>query len=232
MSLSFHFLDSLGRTLVNDARTGVLDKLEPPRRNITGALRVPLSAKLRDRGAACGVGKVETGTVNVGTKVVVMPENLQTEISGIYIEDVSVEQAFCGDNVRIALKGISDDDFHPGSIICPADDPCPATCSFDAHLVIMDVKNIIAPGYQAVLHIHSLICEVEVDQILAEINPKTKEIIQKRPRFVRQGQHAAVRLKTTQPIAVDTFERCKQLGRFVLRSEGVNVAIGMIRRIK
>ncbi|KAL0211091.1 hypothetical protein P9112_009389 [Eukaryota sp. TZLM1-RC] len=210
----------------------VLDQLEPPRRNIEGPLRIPISAKLRDRGSTIGIGKIESGSIKVGDKLKISPQNISTEVSGLYIQDESVDIAYSGDNVRVGLKGVAEDDFHLGSVISGIDDPCAYTDLFDAHLVVLDVKNILAAGYQAVLHVHSLIIEVTVESILAEVNPKTKEIIQKRPRFIKQGQHAAVRLRTSQPIAIEPFDKMKQLGRFVLRTEGINIGIGMVKRLK
>ncbi|KAL0227761.1 hypothetical protein RCL1_003904 [Eukaryota sp. TZLM3-RCL] len=210
----------------------VLEAMEPPKRNVEGPVRLAVTAKLRDRGTGCAIGKLESGMLKTGDKLLLQPEGIQTEATALFIEEDQVDSVQSGANVRIALKGVGEEEIHIGSVLCSPEDPCPATSCFDAHVVVMDVKNIIAVGYQAVLHIHALAIEVEVDQILAEINPKTKEIVQRKPRFIRTNQHAAVRFKTSHPIAVETFERFRQYGRFVLRDEGHNIAVGMIKKLR
>lgn len=53
----------------------VLDNLEIPPRDPNGPLRIPVLDKMRDRGIVI-FGKVESGTVNLGDKLSIMPSNL------------------------------------------------------------------------------------------------------------------------------------------------------------
>lgn len=63
----------------------------------------------------------ESGRVKKGDKLLLMPNKTDVEISGIYTEQADeMEQAFAGDNVRLRLKGINDEDIQPGpSAITP-----------------------------------------------------------------------------------------------------------------
>jgi len=53
----------------------ILDEMPVPPREATGTLRIPVLDKMRERGVVA-FGKVESGTVNLGDRIVVMPSNL------------------------------------------------------------------------------------------------------------------------------------------------------------
>lgn len=53
----------------------ILDNMELPKRDPTGPIRIPILDKMKDRGIVV-FGKVESGTINMGEKLVLMPSNL------------------------------------------------------------------------------------------------------------------------------------------------------------
>ncbi len=71
-------------------------------------------------------------------------------------------QALCGDNVRIRLRGISDEDVSPGFVLTSAIKPIQAATHFEAQLAIVESKNIICAGYSCVLHLHTVAEEVTI----------------------------------------------------------------------
>ena len=87
-------------------------------------------------------------------------------------------------------------------------------------VVILEHKNIIAPGYSAVCHIHTVAEEVKVDALICLIDKKTNEKSKIRPRFVKQDQIAIMRFKSDGVICMEPFKDMPQLGRFTLRDEG------------
>lgn len=71
---------------------------------------VPISEKYKDLGTMV-VGKIESGRVAKGDTVLMMPNRVAVEVSAIYNEmEDEVPRALCGDNVRMRLKGIEDED--------------------------------------------------------------------------------------------------------------------------
>lgn len=52
------------------------------------------------------------------------------------------------------------------------------------------------------------------------IDKKTGRRSKKPPMFVKKGQVVVVRIETTGPICLETYESYQQLGRFTLRDEG------------
>ena len=71
-----------------------------------------------------------------------------------------MDQAYCGDNIRLRLRGISDEDISPGFVLTSTSKPIKAVTAFKADLSIMETKNIICSGYSCVLHVHTLAEEV------------------------------------------------------------------------
>lgn len=129
------------------------------------------------------------------------------------------------------MKGIEEDEIQPGFVICSKKSPVKTTTLFDAQLAILDHKNIICAGYNAVLHIHSAAEEISIQALLHLIDKKTGKKTRKPPQFVKQGQKCIARIETAGPICLETFEKLPQLGRFTLRDEGKTVAIGKVTKV-
>ena len=73
-----------------------------------------------------------------------MPNKAQVEVSAIYTETADeLEQAFCGDNIRLRLRGIGDDEIQPGYVLTSLARPVKVATTFKADLSIIDAKNII-----------------------------------------------------------------------------------------
>mmetsp|Transcript_41978 Transcript_41978/g.68087 ORF Transcript_41978/g.68087 Transcript_41978/m.68087 type:complete len:99 (-) Transcript_41978:20-316(-) len=83
----------------------------------------------------------------------------------------------------------------------------------------------------AVLHIHSAIEEVVLEELLAIVDKKTGKTLQKHPKFVRPGQTCSCRFSVQQPICVEVYKEFPQLGRFMLRDEGKTVGVGVITKL-
>lgn len=65
-------------------------------------------------------------------------------------QDVSV--AICGDNIRLRLKGIDDSEISPGFVLTDPQHPVHAVTRFEVILSILETKNIISAGYNAIIH--------------------------------------------------------------------------------
>lgn len=194
------------------------------------------------------VGKIESGHVKKGSHVLMMPNKVSihrwigykmliflqqsVEITAIYNEtEEEIEQAVCGDNIRLRLKGIEEDEVSPGFVLCSKKNPVPTTTVFEAQLAILEHKSIICAGYTAVLHVHAASEEITLSALLHLIDKKTGKRSKRPPQFVKQGQKAIARIETSGPICIETFAKLPQLGRFTLRDEGKTVAIGKVTKV-
>lgn len=79
-----------------------------------------------------------------------------------WCDEDEVEQVCAGDNIKLKLKGVEEADVQPGFVVCSPEAPCKVGRIFDAEVMILDYKSIIAPGYRCVLHIHAATEDVMV----------------------------------------------------------------------
>ena len=55
-----------------------------------------------------------------------------------------------------------------GFVLCDPDNLCHVGSCFDAQIAILEHKSIICAGYSAVLHIHSVVEEVQIKVALED----------------------------------------------------------------
>lgn len=153
------------------------------------------------------------------------------EISGIYFEEQEVATAQAGDNIKLKLKGIEEDEVSTGFVICHPEKPVHVAKHFVAKLMVMDIKNIIAPGYTAVMHIHMASEEVTIVKFICMIDKKTGEKIAKRPKYLIQGDAAIVQFECKAVVCMEPIDVSSQLARITLRDEGKTIAMGQVLKI-
>ncbi|VDC02078.1 unnamed protein product [Peniophora sp. CBMAI 1063] len=208
-----------------------LDALPMIGRNINAPLMMPISEKYKDLGTVA-VGKIESGAMRKGDTLLVMPNRQTVEVAGIANElDEEVQAAFSGDNVRVKLRGIEDEEISPGFVLSSHAKPVKAVKTFEAQLAILEHKNIICAGYSAVMHVHTLAEEVTLSALLHYFDKSTGRKSRKPPQFAKRGQRIVALVETSQPVCVERFADYPQLGRFTLRDEGKTVAIGKVTKL-
>ncbi len=192
-----------------------LDALHIEGRDPAAPLRIPVLDRYHDRGTL-SLGKVESGQVKVGQKVVVMPTKNQYEVQAILINDLPVRTAKPGENVKVKLGGAGVEDVQKGFVLCDAGRPCHAATRFEATLALVDLlehRPIFSPGYNCVVHLHTAEEECTVAELLTIEDKKTGET-KKRPRFARQGNviTARIRVRACDAMRCDAM-RCDAMGR-------------------
>jgi len=93
-----------------------------------------------------------------------------------------------------------------------------------------DQEKIFSKGYKAVMHIHTIQAECEVDQILYQMDKKTKKKIQS--PIIKKFCDGALKIKLEKPICIEKFEDNITMGRFTLRDENKTIAIGKIMKLQ
>ncbi|KAF8591582.1 hypothetical protein K439DRAFT_1380625 [Ramaria rubella] len=209
----------------------LLDALPMVDRKVNGPVMIPISEKYKDMGTIA-VGKIESGRLYKGDLLLLMPNHTNVEVSAIYNEmEDELQAAQCGDNVRIRLRGVDDEDISPGFVLTSPERPIKAVKQFEAQLAILDHKNIICAGYSAIMHIHTLAEEVTLAALISYFDKKTGRRSKKPPQFAKRGQKIVALVQTTAPVCVERFSDYPQMGRFTLRDEGKTIAIGKITRL-
>ncbi|WVO15363.1 translation elongation factor Tu [Cryptococcus depauperatus] len=208
-----------------------LDNIEIMDRNIDAPFMLPISEKYNELGTMV-MGKIESGRMKKGDTLLMMPNKHSIDVTAIFSEQGDeMEMAFCGDNIRMRISGVSDDVVKPGFVLTSPQKPIKAVKAFKADISILDTKNIICPGYSAVLHVHTLAEEITITKFIAYYEKKTRRKSKKPPQFAKTGMLISAVVETAAPICIEKFDDYKMLGRFTLRDEGKTVAIGKVTKL-
>ncbi|XP_054612134.1 eukaryotic peptide chain release factor GTP-binding subunit ERF3A isoform X2 [Dunckerocampus dactyliophorus] len=207
-----------------------LDSLPNFTRSSDGPVRLPIVDKYKDMGTVI-LGKLESGSISKAQQLVMMPNRHIVEVLSLLSDEVETDDAGPGENLKMRLKGIEEEEILPGFILCSPDNLCHTGRTFDAQIVIIEHKSIICPGYNAVLHLHTCIEEVQISALICMVDKKTGEKSKTRPRFVKQDQVCIARFRAAGVICMETFKDFPQMGRFTLRDEGKTIAIGKVLKL-
>ncbi len=209
-----------------------LDEFTEPPKPIEKPLRVPIQDVYTITGVGTvPVGRVETGKMKVGDPVMIMPEGLPAEIKSIETHHTPMQEAQAGDNIGFNLRGVSKTDFHRGSVLGPPSNPPTIAKEFLAQIIVVFHPTAIAAGYTPVLHAHTAQVAATITEIVAKIDPRTGQPTEEKPKTIKTGDSAIVRITPLRPVVLETFKEFPELGRFALRDMGSTVAAGIVREV-
>src|SRR3989338_2835103 len=175
------------------------------------------------------VGKIETGVMKVGMKVIILPgrtgKGIEGELKTIEMHHESMPQAEAGDNVGISIRGVGKKDVARGDVVCDAAHPAPISEEFVAQVAVISHPTVIAKGYTPVFHVHT----AQVPCQFIELIEKTDSAGQttKNPDFLKNGDVAKVRIKPIGNLVLETQATNPHMARFAIRDAGATVAAGV-----
>jgi len=177
------------------------------------------------------VGKVETGIMKVGQKVIILPgrtgKGVAGEIKTIEMHHESMSEALAGDNVGVNVRGVGKKDIARGDVICQADKPMPIVEEFIANIAVINHPTVLAKGYTPVFHVHTAQVPCQFVELIEEIDPKTGQVIKQNPDFLKNGSVAKVRIKPQGNLCIETQKENPFMSRFAVRDAGETRAAGV-----
>ena len=177
------------------------------------------------------VGKIETGVMKVGQKIKVLPgrtgDGLDGEVKTIEMHHEQMPEAQAGDNVGINIRGVGKKDIARGDVICESANPIPIVEEFIAQIAVINHQTVLAKGYTPVFHVHTAQVPCQFTELIAQIDPKSGEVIKENPDFLKNGDVAKVRIKPQGRLALETQKDNPFTSRFAIRDAGATVAAGM-----
>ena len=206
-----------------------LDTIVPPTPPTDKPLRLPVQDVYNIKGVGCvPVGRVETGIVKPGDKIVVMPSGVSGEVKSVEAHHEQLPQAIPGDNVGFNVRGLSKTDVRRGDVIGHPDNPPTVAKEFEARIVVLNHPTAISVGYTPVFHLHTAQLSCTVTEIKQKLDPKTGAVLEENPKFLKTGDAATVKITPLTPVCCEAYKEFPQLGRFAIRDMGQTVAAGMI----
>jgi len=219
-----------------------LDKVPEPEKPVDKPLRIPIQDVYSIKGVGTvPVGRVETGKLKVGDVVIFEPAStifhkpIQGEVKSIEMHHEPLEEALPGDNIGFNVRGVGKNDIKRGDVAGHATSPPTVVRpkdTFKAQIIVLSHPTAITIGYTPVLHAHTTQVAARFEQILAKLDPRTGNIIEENPQFIKTGDSAIVILRPTKPMVIEPVKEIPQLGRFAIRDMGQTVAAGMVISIQ
>lgn len=209
-----------------------LDNLKAPVKPTNLPLRLPIQDVYNITGiGVVPVGKVETGILKIGQKVIIMPGPTGTGVTGeiktVEMHHEQYQEAEPGDNVGFNIRGIEKKDIARGDVMGTVDNPPTVATEFTAQLIIMNHPTVVTVGYTPVFHIHTAQVACQITEISKKLNPMTGEVMAENPDFVKNGDACIVKIRPMQPLCIEKVKEFPPLGRFAVRDSGNTVAVGM-----
>lgn len=216
-----------GKTLLQ-----AFDDFTLPEKPTGKPLRVPIQDVYTITGVGTvPVGRVETGIMKAGQKIIVMPSGALGEIKSIETHHTEMPTAEAGDNIGFNLRGIEKKDIKRGDVLGTPDAPPKVAKEFKAQIIVIHHPTAIAPGYTPVMHCHTAQVAATITEFLQRINPATGAVEEENPKFLKVGDAAIVKIRPVRPTCIETFQEFPEMGRFALRDMGATIAAGIVKEI-
>jgi peptide chain release factor subunit 3 len=199
-----------------------LDGMKTLERKVNAPFMMPVNGKYRDMGTIVE-GKIESGVVKKGMSLTMMPNRNQVDVAAVYGEtEEEVVAAQCGDQVRLRLRGIEEEDILPGFVLCSPKRLVHCVAAFEAQIRVLELKSILSAGFNCVMHVHSAIEEVTFAALLHKLQKGTNRKSKVPPSHAKKGESIIARMEViggAGSVCVERFEDYPQLGRFTLRDQ-------------
>lgn len=213
-----------------------LDKFSVPEKPTDKELRLPVQDVYKIKGAGVvPVGRVETGVMKVGDKVMVNPGGFVGEVRSIEMHHESQNEAIPGDNIGFNVRGATIKDFHRGDVVSHAGKPCNVVNpgeNITAQIIVIFHPTAIALGYTPVVHSHTLQIAFKFVELSKKLDPRTNQVTEENPQFLKKNDAAVVKLSPIKKACIENFKDFPELGRIAVRDMGRTVAVGVVLGIR
>jgi elongation factor 1-alpha len=212
-----------------------IDKFEVPEKPLDKPLRLPIQDAYKIKGTGVvPVGRVETGVLKKGDKIIIMPTGFEGEIRSIEMHHEEIPQAIPGDNIGFSIRGITIKDVgrgdclgHPNNIptvINPSG-------SWVGQIIVIWHPTAIAQGYTPVVHAHTAQVASKFIKLDKKLDQKTGAVIEDNPKFLKRNEAAIVELQPIKKLCIEKYTEIPEMGRFAVRDMGRTVAVGIVKEI-
>ncbi|MBU5537013.1 MAG: translation elongation factor EF-1 subunit alpha [Candidatus Aenigmatarchaeota archaeon] len=203
--------------------------IKEPEKPLDKPLRLPVQDVYSITGVGTvPVGRVETGVMKVGDTIIFEPAHVTGEVKSIEIHHQQLQQAVPGDNVGFNVRGVTKEQIKKGDVVGHPSNPPTVASEFIAQIVVLQHPTVITAGYTPVFHAHTAAVACTIEEIIAKIDPKTGQVIQEKPDFIKTGDAARIRVRPLKPMVIEKQSEFPQLARFAIRDMGMTIAAGIV----
>ncbi len=213
-----------------------MDLFPAPEKPTNLPMRMPIQDVYEITGiGTVPVGKIETGIMKVGQKVLILPgrsgSGIEGEVRSIEAHHEQLPEGEAGDNVGVNIRGVGKKDLARGDVICEASNPAKIVEEFTAQVAVINHPTVIAKGYTPVFHVHTAQVPCQFIELVSKLDPKTGGVAQEHPDFLKNGDVAIVRIKPMGNLVLETADTNPYMARFAIRDAGATVAAGICKSL-
>lgn len=172
-------------------------------------------------------GRVSSGVFKPGDDIVVQPSGFTSKIKAIYADEKEIDEAFSPMSVAIRLE--DEIDISRGDLISKPNNPPEATQDIEAMICWFSAEAPLAIRGKYVLRHTTNEVKAMVKEVKYKMNINNLHKIEDDLTF-NLNDIGRISLRTSKPIAADSYQNNRATGSFVLIDEQSNqtVAAGMI----
>ena len=213
-----------------------IDKFEIPPKPTDKPLRLPIQDAYKIKGTGVvPVGRVESGVLKKGDKIIIVPTGFTGEIRSIEMHHEEIPQAIPGDNIGFSIRGIEIEDVGRGDCLGHPDNvPTVITPngSWTGQIIVIWHPTALAQGYTPVVHAHTAQVAAKFTGLLKKLDQKTGAVIEDNPKFLKKNEAAIVTLQPIKKLCIEKYEDIPEMGRFAVRDMGRTVAVGIVKDLE
>ena len=216
-----------GKTLVEQ-----MNELQVPEKPTNLPLRLPIQDVYNITGiGVVPVGRVETGEMKVGDKIIIVPgregKGVEGEVKTIEMHHEQVTQAEPGDNIGFNVRGIGKKDIARGDVLGHVTNPPTIAKEFTAQIIVLNHPTVLTVGYTPVFHIHTAQVACTFTELTKQVDPASGQVIKEKPDMLKNGDVAFVKITPTKPVVIEKKSDIPDLSSFAVRDAGNTVAAGV-----
>jgi sulfate adenylyltransferase subunit 1 len=172
------------------------------------------------------MGRIESGKVSVGDKLVVQPSGVETTVKEIHTFDGNLTSAVAGQSVTLLLNEYVD--VSRGDVLAGADKPATLLKQVKADVCWMADEPLDVRRKYWIKHgTRQTMAKVKAVESLLDVNTQERHPAD----GLKLNDIARIELAVQQPLAADAYDDIRATGAFILIDETTHqtVAAGMIR---
>jgi sulfate adenylyltransferase large subunit len=167
-------------------------------------------------------GQLASGALRKGEEVTVLPSGITTRIAAIDTYDGELDEAMAPMSLTLRLE--DELDVSRGELICRAEEAPTVARELQADVCWMAEQPLRAGGRYVLKHTSNSVTAI-VDQIADIVDVHTLERTPP-PEDLELNDIGRVRLRTSAPLAFDSYASNRRTGSFILIDEATNETVG------
>ncbi len=167
-------------------------------------------------------GQLASGALRTGEEVVVLPGGHRTRIAAIDTYDGELDEAVAPLSVTLRLE--DDLDVARGELIASAEEPPLVSREFEADVCWLDSTPLRAGGRYSIKHTTRSAVAIAVE-LIDRVDVHTLER-EPSPERLELNDIGRIAMRTSTPLAIDTYAVNRRTGSFILIDESTNATVG------